>query len=205
MGMQEASPVPVAKNKIRLQTKELVLCAVFSGLIAIGAFIRIPVPVMPFTLQFLFTNLAGLMLGSRLGALSVATYIVAGLAGVPVFTNGGGLSYVLQPTFGYILGFLVGAWAAGYVLEAARDNTTGRLPFAKYLQAGFVNLALVYALGMLHYYVVANFYIASPIGVRALVLYCFVFAVPGDAALCFVSAAVCRRVGRLTGARERRR
>ena len=67
-----------------------ILCAIFTALIAIGAFIRIPVPVVPFTLQFLFTTLAGVLLGSRLGALSVTIYIVLGLMGVPVFAEGGG-------------------------------------------------------------------------------------------------------------------
>ena len=51
-------------SKLRNQ----ILCAIFTALIAIGAFIRIPVPVVPFTLQFLFTTLAGVLLGSRLGA-----------------------------------------------------------------------------------------------------------------------------------------
>ena len=45
------------------KTKNMVLCAMFVSLISAGAWIRIPVPVVPFTLQFLFTTLAGLLLG----------------------------------------------------------------------------------------------------------------------------------------------
>ena len=45
-----------------MKTKDLVLCAMFVALIAVGAFIKVPVPVVPFTLQFLFTMLAGLLL-----------------------------------------------------------------------------------------------------------------------------------------------
>ena len=52
------------KNK----TQNLVLCSLFVALIAAGAFIKIPVPVVPFTLQFLFTMMAGLLLGGKLGA-----------------------------------------------------------------------------------------------------------------------------------------
>ena len=48
-----------------MKTKDLVLCAMFVALIAVGAFIKIPVPVVPFTLQFLFTMLAGLLLAAR--------------------------------------------------------------------------------------------------------------------------------------------
>ena len=47
-----------------MKTKDLVLCAMFVALIAVGAFIKVPVPVVPFTLQFLFTMLAGLLLAA---------------------------------------------------------------------------------------------------------------------------------------------
>lgn len=63
----------------RWDTRDMVLFALFTALIAIGAFIRIPVPFCPFTLQLLFTTLAGLLLGSRRGAASVAVYVLLGL------------------------------------------------------------------------------------------------------------------------------
>ena len=99
------------------RTKEMVLFGLFTALIAIGAFIKIPVPVCPFTLQLLFTTLAGLILGSRNGACSVGLYVLLGLAGVPVFTEGGGPSYIFQPTFGYLIGFIAGAWLTGWISE----------------------------------------------------------------------------------------
>ena len=76
------------------KTKSIIYCGLFTALIAVGAFIKIPVPVVPFTLQYLFTMLAGLLLGAHLGSLSVFAYMVLGLAGLPIFTEGGGLWYV---------------------------------------------------------------------------------------------------------------
>ena len=73
--------------KKKFTTRDLILCALFTALSAIGAFIRIPVPLVPFTLQITFTTLAGLLLGSKKGAISVAVYVLMGLIGIPVFTQ----------------------------------------------------------------------------------------------------------------------
>ena len=60
------------------KTKSMIYCGLFTALIAAGAFIKIPVPVVPFTLQYLFTMLAGLFLGSRKGMISVVAYMLLG-------------------------------------------------------------------------------------------------------------------------------
>ena len=62
------------------KTKNMILSAMFVALISVGAFIKIPVPVVPFTLQVLFTMLAGLLLGGKRGALAVCVYTALGLA-----------------------------------------------------------------------------------------------------------------------------
>ncbi|MDS1029744.1 biotin transporter BioY [Bacillota bacterium LX-D] len=170
-------------------TRNMILCALFAALIAVGAFIKIPIPVVPFTLQFLFTNLAGLLLGKRYGAISVGVYIAVGLLGLPVFTNGGGIGYIFQPTFGYIIGFMAGTWLTGYIAEKSQIPTFKRL-----LLAGFAGLVIVYLLGMLYYYIIANYYMNSPLGVWSLILYCFILAVPGDIIICFASAILAKRL-----------
>jgi len=173
-----------------------ILCAIFTALIAIGAFIRIPVPVVPFTLQFLFTTLAGVLLGSRLGALSVTIYIVLGLMGVPVFAEGGGPGYIFKPSFGYLPGFALGAYISGYFAE--KEN---RPTFKNLLIGNALNLAVVYLCGMVYCYVISNFYLGTPIALWPLVLYCFILAVPGDAVLCVVAAILgARLVPALPGA-----
>lgn len=67
------------KEKSKSTVYSLILCALFAALIAVGAFIKIPVPFVPFTLQLLFTTLAGIVLGPKYGALSVGVYILIGL------------------------------------------------------------------------------------------------------------------------------
>ncbi len=176
-------------QKKPLGTKDMILCALFAALIVAGAYIKIPIPVVPFTLQFLFTNLAGLLLGSRQGLLATGTYIFIGLLGLPVFASGGGIGYIFQPTFGYILGFALGAWLAGAIVEHSKAPGIKTL-----LAASFANLAVVYALGMIYYYLMANYYLDTPIGAKALMLYCFVLAVPGDIVLCLCSSLLAKRL-----------
>ena len=66
-----------------VRTKELVLLALMSALIAVGAFITIPIPPVPFTLQIFFAMLSGVLLGSRHGAVSVGLWVCAAFRSLP--------------------------------------------------------------------------------------------------------------------------
>lgn len=169
------------------KVKELVLFSLFTALTAIGAFIRVPVPLCPFTLQLLFTTLSGLILGSRKGAASVAVYVALGLSGVPVFTQGGGPGYIFQPTFGYLLGFIAGAWLTGKLSERME-----KLSFVRILFASLAGLLVVYLFGMVYVYIINNYYLNTPIGIWPVVLYCFLLAVPGDICLCVLAAVLAK-------------
>lgn len=173
----------------KISTQDMVLCGVFTTLIAVGAFIKVPVPVVPFTLQFLFTMLAGLLLGGRKGALSVGVYILLGLVGLPIFAEGGGFWYILKPSFGYLLGFMLAAYVTGRMVERK-----GRLSTGWVMAVNFLGLFIVYAAGMIYYYVICNYVIDTPIALGPLFLYCFVLAVPGDICLCILAAISTVRV-----------
>lgn len=173
----------------REKTKDMIVCAFFVALISVGAFLKVPVPMVPFTLQFLFTMLAGLLLGPKKGAGTVGIYILLGLAGLPIFAQGGGIGYVFQPSFGYIIGFAAGAYITGLLAWQYDRPGYGRL-----LAANFAGLAVVYGFGMVYYYVMSNFYLGNPIGLWPLFLYCFILAVPGDIALCVVGAVLAKRL-----------
>ena len=173
----------------REKTKDMVLCSLFVALIAVGAFLKIPVPVVPFTLQYLFTMLAGLLLGGKKGCAAVCVYILLGLAGLPIFAQGGGIGYVFQPSFGYIIGFAVGAFVTGAIANRVPRPGYGRL-----LAADFIGLAIVYLFGMVYYYLVSRFYLKDPIGIWPLFLYCFILVVPGDIVLCILGAVLGKRL-----------
>ena len=174
------------KNK----TQNLVLCSLFVALIAAGAFIKIPVPVVPFTLQFLCSSImAGLLLGGKLGAVSVGAYILIGLLGLPVFAEGGGPAYILKPSFGYIIGFAAASYVTGVIANRVPNPTYRRL-----LAANFIGLGIVYLFGMVYYYLMSNLYLGNPIGLWPLFLYCFILAVPGDILLCVLGAFLGKRM-----------
>lgn len=172
------------------KTVMICMCALFAALTAVGAFIKIPIPYVPFTLQYLFTMLAGLLLGGNLGAVSVAVYVVMGLAGVPIFAEGGGISYVLKPSFGYLIGFIIGAYVTGKIANAVSNPSFPRL-----FTANFAGLLVVYLCGMVYYYIAANFWVEGDgIGFWALFLYCFILAVPGDILLCVLGVFLGKRL-----------
>jgi biotin transport system substrate-specific component len=98
---------------MRQRTRMLILIALFSALTAAGAFIKIPIPLVPMTLQTLLVYSSGLFLGPAGGALSQLIYVTLGLVGFPIFSGGGGIAYVFSPTFGYLVGFIPAAAVAG--------------------------------------------------------------------------------------------
>ena len=92
------------------QLKMTVYTALFVALIAIGAFIAIPVGPVPIVLQNMFVLLAAIILGPVWGPACIGVYLLIGLAGLPVFSKGGsGIGHLFGPTGGYLLGYLPAA------------------------------------------------------------------------------------------------
>ena len=166
-------------------TRKLILVAMFASLTAIGAFIRIPIPCVPFTLQFLFCALAGLILGSKLGALSQIVYVTIGLLGVPVFTEGGGISYIFKPTFGYLIGFIVAAYIIGKIRENVKELT-----FIKTIFTLLFGLFFIYLFGIAYLYIIYNLYLGQHISFYFAFFYGFVVCIAGDLVLTVFAAYI---------------
>jgi biotin transport system substrate-specific component len=115
-----------------------------SLLIALAAKVNVPVWPVPVTMQsFAIAGLAAAF-GARIGVATVALYLIEGAMGLPVFATGGGLAYLVGPTSGFLLGFLVMAWMIG----TATDRGASARPltlFGAMIAAEAVLLALGFA------------------------------------------------------------
>lgn len=142
------------------RTLKLVHIAMFSALMAIGANLAsfLIIGGVPITLQTFFAILAGLILGSRLGAASMIVYALIGLAGVPVFAQfSGGLDTIISPTFGFILSFILIAYVAGLIAE--------KFPTRKgFVFAALAGLFVNYVFGTNWMYAAYKLWFAAPEG-----------------------------------------
>lgn len=114
----------------------------FAALTALGARVTIDIQPVPITLQVLAVLLAGLTLGARDGALSQIAYVLAITAGLPIDAGGLGTLVWLRPSAGYLIGFVAGAFVAGYLAEKG----FGRWMLLRFL-AGLAGVAVIYAIG----------------------------------------------------------
>lgn len=143
-------------QNMKLTVKNLILTALFSALMAAGTFVRIPFPLLPVTLQPFICALAGMVLGPRLGALSMIVYTCLGLAGLPVFANGGGIAYVLDKNFGFILGFIAGAAVIGKISSLQKKFT-----LLNNLKALMPGLAVIYTVGIAYMLLIMRAYMGN--------------------------------------------
>ena len=125
-----------------------------AALIAAGAWFQVQLGPVPVTFQDMFAALAGLALGPVRGPLAVLLYLLAGLAGLPVFSAGrSGLGAFLGPTGGYLIGFVGLAFCAGLgsrlALKGLPDSAP--LPANRLILAALgccAGMLVVYVLGV---------------------------------------------------------
>ncbi len=169
-------------NTNRLYT--LILCALFCALCAIGAFIKIPLAWMPITLQTFFSTLSGLLLGKKWGAVSIAVYLALGLIGIPLFTQGGGIGYVLKPTFGFLLGLLPATFVTGALYESSKKTWWSGF------WASLVGALVIYLVGLPYFYGIMTLYMNQAMTLSQLFFVYCLPTIPGDIVKCIVCATV---------------
>lgn len=174
---------------MKLGVKDIIHIALFAALTAVGAFLKIPVPVVPFTLQVFFVGISGVLLGPVKGALSQFLYVALGLSGLPVFTQGGGLSYIFNPTFGYLVGFIAGAYITGFICERMKEKTTFKIFLS--IMAG---LAVIYIAGVSYLFLINNLYLGKNFSLWMAVYYGFILCIGGDVVSSYLGAILCKRL-----------
>lgn len=167
-----------------MNTRFLTRTALFAALTAAGAFIRIPLGYSSITLQFFFTAMAGCLLGPVWGPVSQAVYVALGLIGLPIFTQGGGLSYLLQPTCGFLIGLIPAAWVIG-LLTAHRPPHPIRTALAC-----LAGLTVLYAVGLPYMAVILNLYMGRAMDFTAILWAGMLPFLPGDMVKIAVTAAL---------------
>lgn len=157
------------KVNIKSKTVDIALISLFTALTAVCAWISIPMPHAPFTLQLFAVFLCLCMLGGKKGTICTILYVLLGAVGVPVFAGfNGGLGVILGPTGGYIAGFIFSAlvfWLLSYLIKPKNALTT------------FISLtaALIacYAFGSI-WYLAAHLQSSEPISFITILLTCVV-------------------------------
>lgn len=165
-------------------TRQLILAALFTALTAIGALIHIPFPLVPLTLQTLFTVLAGSLLYPRWAVLSQTVYLILGLIGLPVFAGGGGPSTLLSPSFGYLIAFPV---VAGWISWRVHRHVS--FPsFYQRLGIHLSGLMLLLFIGSVWLYLSTRLILQSPLSPTTAISAGFLIFVPGECVKAVLSA-----------------
>ncbi len=154
----------------KINVHQITLVSLFSALTAVGAFISIPIGLVPISLQNLFTLLSGMVLGSKSGIYSQLIYILLGMVGLPVFSGfRGGIGVLLGPTGGFLTGFVISAYIVGKLIENINDARIW-----SYFVIGLLGLIIIYACGIIHLLIVTE------IGLKEAVLVGVIPFLPGD-------------------------
>jgi len=173
----------LGKNK-EISLRGMAYASMFGALTAVGAFIMIPLPPVPITMQTFFVSLAGALLGGYLGAMSQVVYILLGVIGLPVFAGGkAGAGVLLGPTGGYLIGFVVGAYVIGWMTSMKK-----RAGLLWLLLAMLVGHVFIYVLGIAQLMVVAKLDLAKAIAIG------LAPTIPGGVIKIVAAALVCLKV-----------
>lgn len=159
--------IPRIESKTLSLVKDAALILSFAILTGISAKLKIEIGVVPITMQTFAVLLSGALLGKARVAASQITYLLMGLAGVPWFSRGGGIQYILSPTFGYIIGFVLAAYCVGWLCERGWDRN---------LKTAILALLL----GNILIYIPGLFWLARFVGLRKVLSIGFYPFIIGD-------------------------
>jgi biotin transport system substrate-specific component len=153
--------------------------------LAISAHIEVPLYPVPITMQTFAVLVLGMAYGSRLGAATLALYLLEGVSGLPVFATGGALG----PTFGYIVGFILAAGAVGWLAERGWDRN-------------LVTTAIAMLIGNVLIYVPGLIVLAGYVGIEKVLAFGLIPFLLGDAVKLLLAATLLPIAWKFVGTSE---
>ena len=191
--MDENNTTTAGRNAVlRISTADTVTVALSAALIAVCAWISVPMAV-PFTLQtFAVFTVAGLF-GMKRGTLAMTVYLLLAAMGVPVLSGmTGGPDKLVGPTGGYLLGFVLIALMVGFASDRWKRKV---LPLALAMAAG---LLVCYAFGTA-WFMLVYARTNGAVGLGTVLGWCVIPFILPDCAKIACALIVCHRLGRYVG------
>lgn len=139
--------------------RNMILAGLFAALIAVSSQFSITLPLspVPHTLQTPLTLLAAVVLGGRWGFTSVLVWVLLGVFGLPVFTQGkAGAAVLLGPTGGFLVGFILSAYVVGWLTERAEAD------FVKMFAFMLVGVGVIFSVGAAGFMASFTFFLHKP-------------------------------------------
>ena len=159
-----------------MKTRLLFRAALMIALLTVGARIQIPLPYFDYyTLQFTFVLLAAVILPPRYAWGSVATYVLMGLIGIPIFAGGGGLGYVVRPSFGYLIGFIITAGVLAELKHRYKIHT-----LKGYFTLNTIGIVITYLFGLSDKIAILAWYLNQSVPLSDIFWVAFAFDIPAD-------------------------
>ncbi|HOO62463.1 MAG TPA: biotin transporter BioY [Synergistaceae bacterium] len=172
----------------------MILAALFAVLTAVGAWIRIPFPLVPLTLQVFFVLLSGILLGPFWGPVSQGLYLFLGFLGLPVLAGAAsGPGILFLPTFGFLLGFIGASWIAGWY--SFRRGVRENVSFRNYAVASLLGIGVIYFFGLLGLYWNLNYLGGKEISLLQVCRIGFLPFIAGDLLKAAGATLLAQRVG----------
>ena len=132
-----------------MKVKDISYMVVALSILIICSKISIEIGIIALTLQTFAVSLISYLLKWKKASIVFLAYILMGLIGIPVFSSGGGLIYLLKPSFGFILGFLLQSFITG--LNLFKNKI---MLFTK----GILGLLVIYITGLIYMYIILRFH-----------------------------------------------
>jgi len=172
----------------KINIRQMTLISLFAALTAVGAFISVPLYLVPLSLQSLFTLLAAMILGSVMGASSQIIYVLLGVIGLPVFAGfKAGIGILFGPTGGFLLGFIISAYIIGKIVELKKEKN-----IFYYFLAGIIGTIILYIIG------ITQLSLVTGIGIKKAITVGMLPFLPGDILKIIAASFIARKFKMIT-------